>query len=137
MGAFGGSLNEKGQKVLDPHIGLIYGDGITLDVSNRILSRLNDYGFCSSNIVFGVGAFSFHVTRDTLGFATKATYSIENGVEKNLIKNPKTGGNKKSHKGLLFVHIQDGIAVGVSEEVSRNRYFSTDNGLQKVEFDAL
>ena len=52
---FGGTTNEKGYKVLDPHIGAIYGDSITLERAREILERLKSKGFASSNIVFGVG----------------------------------------------------------------------------------
>lgn len=52
---FGGTMNEKGYKVLDPHIGAIYGDSITLERAQDILERLKEKGFASSNIVFGIG----------------------------------------------------------------------------------
>ncbi|HAP82934.1 MAG TPA: nicotinate phosphoribosyltransferase, partial [Enterobacteriaceae bacterium] len=47
---FGGTVNEKGFKVLDPHVGLIYGDSITLDRAEEILRRLAAKGFASSNV---------------------------------------------------------------------------------------
>ena len=102
---FGGTFTEKGYKVLDSHIGLIYGDSITLDRARIILERLEEMGFASSNIVFGVGSFTYqHVTRDTFGFAIKATYGEVNDVPMNISKNPKTDtGEKKSAKGLLQV----------------------------------
>ena len=52
---FGGTINNKGYKVLDPHIGLIYGDSITIDRANEICKRLEAKGFASSNVVFGIG----------------------------------------------------------------------------------
>ncbi len=69
---FGGTINSKGYKVLDPHVGLIYGDSITLERANEILRRLEAKGFASSNVVFGVGSFTYQYnTRDTFGFAMK------------------------------------------------------------------
>jgi nicotinamide phosphoribosyltransferase len=102
---FGGVINDKGYKVLDAHIGLIYGDAITLERANSICDRLERKGFASSNIVFGSGSFTYtYVTRDTHGFAMKATYGEVDGKGRAIFKSPKTdGGVKKSLKGLLQV----------------------------------
>lgn len=102
---FGGTINSAGYKELNPRVGLIYGDSITLERAQQILKRLQEKGFASSNIVFGIGSYTYqHVTRDTFGFAMKATFGTVNGVDKNIFKNPKTGdGMKKSAKGLLRV----------------------------------
>lgn len=103
---FGGEENEKGYKVLNGKIGLIYGDSITLDRQLQILSQLEAKGFTASNLVLGIGSFTYvYVTRDTFGFAMKATWGQVNGVAKNIFKNPKTdSGFKKSAKGLLKVY---------------------------------
>ncbi len=72
---FGGTVTEQGYKLLDSHIGLIYGDSITLERAEEINKRLMDKGFASTNWVAGVGSYSYqYVTRDTYGFAMKATY---------------------------------------------------------------
>jgi nicotinamide phosphoribosyltransferase len=42
---FGGTVNEQGYKVLDPHIGAIYGDSITIDRADEICERLEAKGF--------------------------------------------------------------------------------------------
>lgn len=100
---FGGTVNSKGFKVLDSHIGLIYGDSITLERGKRIFERLAENGFASSNVVLGVGSYTYqHNTRDTYGFAMKATGAIINGEEHQLFKDPITDdGTKKSFKGFL------------------------------------
>lgn len=110
---FGGKINSKGFKELDEHVGLIYGDSITLQRANEILSRLKDKGFASSNVVFGIGSYEAqYVTRDTYGFAVKATYSICNGKGIELFKDPITdNGTKKSARGLLRVEQIDGKYV--------------------------
>lgn len=102
---FGGTVNDKGYKVLNDKIGLIYGDSITLERAKVIMERLEAQGFASSNIVFGVGSYTYQYnTRDTFGFAMKATWGIVNGEEREIFKDPKTdGGTKKSAKGLLSV----------------------------------
>ena len=102
---FGGTVNEKGYKVLDPHVGLIYGDSITLARADELLRRLEAKGFASSNVVFGVGSFTYQYnTRDTFGFAMKATWGAVNGEGRMIFKEPKTdSGLKRSARGLLRV----------------------------------
>lgn len=117
---FGGSVNEKGYKELDPHIGIIYGDGCTLDRVKEIWRHLEELGFAANCITFGVGAFCFTalnedgkmvvLTRDTFGIAMKATYGVINGKEYFIYKDPKTDTDhlKKSHKGCCRVYREDG-----------------------------
>jgi nicotinamide phosphoribosyltransferase len=107
---FGGSTNAKGFKELDPHIGAIYGDSITLDRAFRICKRLKDKGFASTNVVLGIGSYTYQYnTRDTFGFAMKATYGEVNGVGREIFKDPVTDdGTKKSAKGLMMVTLKDG-----------------------------
>ena len=102
---FGGTVNDKGFKELDQHIGAIYGDAITYEREEEILGRLAERGFASSNIVFGVGSYTYqYVTRDTFGFAVKATANIINSEPNVMFKDPKTDdGLKKSAKGFLQV----------------------------------
>ncbi|OOF51913.1 nicotinate phosphoribosyltransferase [Rodentibacter genomosp. 1] len=113
---FGGTVNQKGYKVLDPHIGAIYGDGVTYEKMVKILEGLKTKGFASSNIVFGVGAQTYQRnTRDTLGFAIKATSITINGEEKAIFKNPKTDkGLKKSQKGRVKVLSYDTYLDGLT-----------------------
>lgn len=102
---FGGTINDKGFKQLDSHIGAIYGDSITLDRAKEICERLKAKGFASTNIVFGIGSYTYqHNTRDTFGFAVKATYGEVKGELREIFKAPITDdGTKKSKKGLLAV----------------------------------
>src|ERR1044072_1403870 len=125
---FGGKINANGYKELDPHIGAIYGDSITLDRANDICNRLEKKGFASTNIVLGIGSYTYQYnTRDTQGWAMKATYGEvtevydagpeEHGepighyipgkrvVGRAIFKDPKTDdGTKKSAKGLIAVN---------------------------------
>lgn len=101
---FGGKVNEKGYKELDSHVGLIYGDSITLERASQICEGLKKKGFASTNIVFGVGSYTYqYVTRDTDGYAVKATFAKINGVDKEIFKSPKGASFKKSAKGLTAV----------------------------------
>jgi nicotinamide phosphoribosyltransferase len=117
---FGGTINEQGYKVLDPHIGAIYGDSITLDRAEQIFTRLEAKGFASTNIVLGVGSFTYQYnTRDTFGFAMKATYVEVNGEGREIFKDPITDdGVKKSAKGLLCVEDNNG-QIALYDRVSK------------------
>ncbi|MFR2888758.1 MAG: nicotinate phosphoribosyltransferase [Clostridium butyricum] len=104
---FGYTINSKGYKVLNPKIGLIYGDGITLERCQDICKRLLVQGWATNNVIFGVGSYSYqYATRDTLGFALKATHSIVDGKERKIQKHPKTDNDsfKKSQKGMCVVY---------------------------------
>lgn len=102
---FGGTITETGHKLLDSHIGLIYGDSITLARAETILRRLEESGFASGNVVFGVGSYTYQYnTRDTFGTAMKATAAIVKEEFIEVYKDPKTSdGTKKSAKGWLRV----------------------------------
>ncbi len=117
-GVFGGTTNEQGYKILNPHIGAIYGDSITLTRAKEICKRLEAKGFASTNVVLGIGSYTYQYnTRDTHGFAMKATYvevtEVFDGkdghdvrtIGREIFKDPVTDdGIKKSAKGLLSVY---------------------------------
>jgi len=107
---FGGQLNVKGYKELDSHIGAIYGDSITIERAVQICERLKAKGFASTNIVFGIGSYTYQYnTRDTFGFAMKATYGEVNGEGREIFKDPVTDdGTKKSAKGLMKIELNNG-----------------------------
>ena len=128
---FGGTVNSKGYKVLDPHVKAIYGDSITVQRCEMIYEILMKNGFACSNVALGVGSFSMHCieeddditvttadgqqikgratilkpfTRDTFSSCIKACYAEIDGKEYPIFKNPKEGGFKKSQKGLCYVY---------------------------------
>jgi len=102
---FGGAENAAGFKLLDSHVGMIYGDSITRNRASEINERLAAKGFASINWVAGIGSFTYQYnTRDTFSSAMKATYAIVDGLPVNLFKNPITdNGMKKSAIGRLAV----------------------------------
>ena len=106
---FGGTVNELGYKELDSHIGAIYGDAITPERCEEICRRLEAKGFASTNIVFGIGSFTYQYnTRDTFGFALKSTYVEVDGEARNIFKDPITDdGTKKSQTGMVGVVLDD------------------------------
>lgn len=137
---FGGTVNSKGYKVLDPHIGAIYGDSITLDRAKAIYARLEEKGFAVNNCTLGIGSYTYQYnTRDTFGFALKATNSVIDGVEKHIYKDPitdKVKGNnfKKSQRGMCYVY-RDGDDILYTdehtiEELKEEKY--ADNLLQTI-----
>lgn len=102
---FGGTMTETGHRLLDAHIGVIYGDSINYGRAESMCKRLSEKGFASANIVLGMGSFGYqYQTRDTFMFAMKATNVTINGVEKPIFKDPVTdSGVKKSLKGRIAV----------------------------------
>lgn len=113
---FGGTITSTGHRLLDSHIGAIYGDSITLDRAKEICYRLAAKGF-ASQVVFGIGSYTYQYnTRDTFGFAMKATYIEKDGEALNIFKDPVTDdGTKKSATGLLKVS-KGLLAEGVTWE---------------------
>lgn len=114
---FGGELNAQGFRVLEEHIGAIYGDSITPERAERICERLAEKGFASTNVVLGIGSFTYQFnTRDTFGFAMKATSVVVNGERREIFKDPITDdGVKKSAKGLVRVDLVNGEYVLVDQ----------------------
>lgn len=106
---FGGTTTDNGYKLLNERVGLIYGDSITLQRAQAILKGLKAKGFASTNIVFGIGSYTYqHLTRDTFGFAIKATWGQVNGQGREIFKDPITDkGDKKSAAGLLRIEETD------------------------------
>lgn len=127
---FGGTVNSKGYKVLDPHVKAIYGDSITVQRCEEIYEILKNEGFACSNVALGVGSFSMHCieednilkpfTRDTFSSCIKACYAEVDGKCYPVFKNPKDGGFKKSQKGLCYVYEEDGELKYKDEYTSEN-----------------
>ena len=109
---FGGSITPQGYKLLDPHIGAIYGDSINLERAAQICDGLKAKGF-ASQVIFGIGSFTYQYnTRDTFGTAMKATYVVVDGEGREIFKNPVTDdGTKRSATGLLNVQQENGRYV--------------------------
>lgn len=115
---FGGTFTEFGFKTLDQHIGVIYGDGITNERLREILSRCEEKEFYFTGVL-GLGSFFYqYVTRDTFGWAMKATYgevTVSEGVDdagnviefvdkREIYKKPITDdGTKNSARGITAV----------------------------------
>jgi nicotinamide phosphoribosyltransferase len=136
---FGGTINEAGFKVLDPHVGAIYGDSITPARARDIVERLEAKGFDTTSQVLGIGSYTYqYQTRDTLGFALKSTYVEVDGKGIQIYKNPKTdsSGTKKSLKGRCVVSTSyDGdmcVVDGLDREAQEGLVAQGDDLMQTV-----
>jgi nicotinamide phosphoribosyltransferase len=129
---FGTVPGEYGKTMLDPHIGVIYGDGWYRPRYQECLQRISDMGFDPANLVVGVGGLLRMGTRDTLGHANKATRIIRNGSPVELMKHPITDPGKNSYKGLvMLVRGADGKLV-TRDQVTADQEASDENELKIV-----
>ena len=133
--AFGGTVNEQGFKVLDSHIGMIYGEAINQDNIKEIFQRLEDKGFAASNCFFGQGSYSMQmVTRDTWGMALKCIAQQRDGKLVEIFKDPITDdGIKKSAKGLTVVFKDEDGEYYLKDRATLEEVLSENNQL-KVRF---
>ena len=103
---FGWNTTSKDYRYPSTKVGLLYGDSITLERQKQIYLRLENAHMAACNLVLGVGSYSYqYASRDSLGFAIKATACVVNGELKEIFKHPKTDdGTKNSLKGLIAVY---------------------------------
>jgi len=118
---FGHTVNDKGYKVLNSKVGVLYGDGMYFERWVKIMERLKTMGYSVENLIIGVGGILRNHSRDTFGLALKATYVEYNGEGHNIMKDPVTDHGKKSHTGLV------GLFLG------ENGFFTED----KITFEDL
>ena len=136
---FGGTVNSKGYKIMNPKLKAVYGDSITIPRAKEIYRRLEEKGFAANNVSLGVGSFSMECleedgvlkpfTRDSFSIAVKATYCIynDNGEEKEIFiyKDPKGCSAKKSLKGLC--RVAEGYdEIKVLQGLSQQQYDSLE-----------
>lgn len=103
---FGGHVNRKGYRVLDPHVGLIYGDGMYYERFEEMLATMKKLGYASSNLVIGVGGLLLqNHSRDEFGFAIKATHITKrDGTKLAVFKDPQTDSSKRSKRGYMQLY---------------------------------
>ena len=146
---FGGTINSKGYKVLDPHVKAIYGDSITVQRCEEIYKVLEENGFAACNVALGVGSFSMNsieeegmlkpFTRDTFSSCIKATDAIINGIEYPIYKDPKTdretgNGFKKSQRGCCRVFWRSKMDKEITYEDGLTYEESLNYNLMEVVF---
>lgn len=144
---FGGTVNSKGYKVLDPHVKALYGDSITPQRCEAIYRILEENGFAINNVLLGVGSFSFMCleeydengnvkynpyTRDTFGYAIKAVWGqMKDGTSVPIFKNPKALSWKKSPKGCIIV-AKDGMSYTDGHTLEEAHGVKSDNLMRPV-----
>jgi nicotinamide phosphoribosyltransferase len=124
-------------------MGLIYGDSITVERADQILTRTRKQGFSPYNHVFGIGSYTYqYVTRDTYNFAFKAT-AIEREEEEigggnhqfveAIFKDPITdNAHKKSHRGIPAVMDDGSGKLAVLETTDPRWLDHKDSAFRKV-----
>ncbi len=110
---FGGSINGKGYRVLDPHVRVIQGDGMNLATIEALVTQLITEGFAIDNIAFGMGGGLLQqLNRDTLRFAMKANAMQDTeGKWHDIAKSPATDPTKSSKAGRQAVLRQNGQLI--------------------------
>ena len=150
---FGGSVNSKGFKVLNPGIKAVYGDSITITRAKRIYKRLEIKGYAANNVSLGVGSFSFQAlenedgtlspfTRDTFSIAIKCTHSkyitkewydegevISEEAERHVFKDPKNFSGKKSQKGLCRIFFNEDGNLTYEDELYERHLIGKNSAL--------
>lgn len=125
---FGGTVNDKGYKVLDDHVGIIYGDGMYYARIEQIINKGIENGF-ASQVVFGIGSYTYQMTsRDVFYSAVKATSVVIDGKRRAIMKDPKEDAAKRSAMGLLKIEMVDNEYVlvhNVSEAEEQEGELST------------
>lgn len=141
---FGGRVNSKGYKVLSDCVRVIQGDGVDVDSIGVILQRIQQAGFSTENVAFGMGGGLLQkVNRDTLRFAMKASAMQINGALRDVYKQPITDSGKNSKRGRLAVIRDAGVIKTIREDalswesnllrpVFRNGELLVDDGFETV-----
>lgn len=107
--AFGYTTNSKGYKVIQG-AAVIQGDGLDIPKVAEILSAVTAAGFSAQNVAFGMGGGLLQSqNRDTLKAAIKVCSIKVNGVERAIMKAPKTDSGKCSLPGKMQVNRVGGI----------------------------
>lgn len=125
---FGHTVNSKGFKVLNSHVGVLWGDGIDYQGIRNILFAMRNAGWASDNGIFGCGGGLLQkINRDVQRFAFKCAAQMRNGEWVDVFKKP-LDISKASKHGRLKVIKRDGIYMTVRE----NEYSKLPNELIPV-----
>lgn len=99
---FGYTENEKGYKVLDPHVRVIQGDGMEPESILKLTLHLMGAGWSADNVAYGMGGGLLQkVDRDMLRFAYKPSWVQVDGVGYDVSKHPAGEPFKASKKGRV------------------------------------
>lgn len=140
----GFTTNNKGFVVLNPKVGILWGDGIDPHGIEGILYTLRMHSISAENMTFGMGGGLLQkINRDTQRFAFKSSYQVRNGVGYEIFKSPIDGGKKSKRGRLALVKTDQGfMTVNTTksgyhaEDVLRDVY-SNGNLLVDMTFDEV
>ena len=112
---FGGSETPTGYKTLDPHVRVLWGDGLEPETIEEILDAMYKGGWAAINIAtFGMGGGLLQkVNRDTQRFAFKSSAQKRNGEWHDVYKQP-LDTSKTSKKGRLRL-VRDTTGAYITE----------------------
>lgn len=129
---FGGTVNRKGYRVLDPKVRVIQGDGMDSIAVAQLVAAILPAGFSLDNIVFGMGGklLQGHM-RDDMRFAMKANATDFGDGWLNVQKKPATDPTKASKAGRQAVVWEGDDLVAVREDELGDRV----NALETVYLD--
>lgn len=129
---FGGELNTKGYFILPSYIRMIYGDAITPEITEKVCSWCVRNNISVSNLCFGIGAYTYqYVTRDTRGYAIKATDCILGNDEIQIYKMPKTDPGKKSPRGCVAIFKEENGDYSLVENLTLEESIGYKNNVMK------
>lgn len=146
--ALGRTERNDGGLPLINNAGAIYGDSITPERADAILRlTVKTLQLSPYNMVFGIGSYTYeYVTRDTYGFAMKATAVERGGKLVDIFKKPATDdGMKNSLKGIPVVYRNaeggfyalDGQMPEALDNCAFRKVFSDGILLQEETFDNI
>ena len=122
---FGSHLTDKGYKVFDLNIGLLWGDGLNYHKIRDILFAMKSNGWAAQNIIFGMGGgLHSSLTRDTQRNAFKCSAQLRDGVWHDIFKNP-LDSSKKSKTGRFKLINENNSFKTVSIDSDGEDYLQT------------
>ena len=138
---FGSTINSKGYKDLDPHVGTIYGDSLTEENIADVLETLKLNGYSALAGVYGCGGYLMQkLNRDTQRQAFKCSAQQRGGEWIDIHKEP-SDVTKISKKGRLKLVEEGGTLVTVPESDPRPNQlipvFENGRLLREFSFDEV
>ena len=141
---FGCQVNDKGYKVLNEKIGVLWGDGIDYLGIRNILHAMKAAAWSAENIVFGMGGGLLQkINRDDQRFAFKCSAQCVNGEWREIFKKPKDI-SKMSKKGRFslnkegenYITVKEGTGVDILETVFENGELLIDRTFEEIRRNA-
>lgn len=142
---FGATENDKGYLVLNPKIGILWGDGLDYTMIEAILFHMKKEGWSAENIVFGMGGGLLQKhNRDTQRNAFKCSAQKRDGGWYNICKKP-LDISKTSKAGRLslikicdmqFETVMEGNEFDILQTVFENGELVTECSFEDVRKNA-